>query len=86
MNFVVVVAVAGSHLVHGQRAGLVAGDARRAAQRLYCLQVLDEHVAAFHLNGCKAQGYCELGEKTLGHLTKCYNFILEEGGRVRWPR
>ena len=52
----VVVAVAGGHLVHGQRAGLVACDARRAAQSLYCLQVLDEHVDVLHLDGGEGEG------------------------------
>ncbi len=56
----VVVAVAGGHLVHGQGAGLVAGDARCAAQRLYCLEVLDENVDVFHLDGGEGEGDGEL--------------------------
>ena len=60
VNFVVVVAVACSHLVHSQGAGLVAGDARCAAQRLDCLEVLDENVDVFHLDGGEGEGDGEL--------------------------
>ena len=60
VDLAVVVAVACSHLVHGQRARLVAGDARCAAQRLDCLEVLDENVDVLHLDGGEGEGDGEL--------------------------
>ena len=56
----VVVAVAGRHFVHGERAGLVAGNAGGAAQCLDGLQVLDEHVDILHLDGSEGESDGEL--------------------------
>jgi hypothetical protein len=60
VDLAVVVAVACSHLVHGKRARLVAGDTSCAAQRLDSLEVLDENIDVFHLDGCEGQSHREL--------------------------
>ena len=60
VDLAVVVAVACGHLVHGKRARLVAGDTSCAAQRLDSLEVLDENIDVFHLDGSEGQGNREL--------------------------
>ena len=59
-DFAVVVAVACGHLIHGQRACFIAGNASRAAQRLNRLEVLDENIDIFHLDGSESQSNSEL--------------------------
>ncbi len=60
MDLAVVQAVAGCHLVHRQRASLVACNARGAAQRFNGLQVLDQHVDVLHFDGGEGEGNGEL--------------------------
>ncbi len=64
----VVIAVTGGHLVHGQRSCFVAGDARGAAERLDCLEVLDENVNVLHLHGSQCEGHRELSKLLQKHI------------------
>jgi hypothetical protein len=56
-DFAIVVAVTGRHLVLGQRARLVAGDASGAAQRFNSFKVLHKNIHVLHLDS--GEGQCD---------------------------
>ncbi len=64
----VVVAMTSRHLVHGQRSCFVAGDARRAAERLNGLEVLDENINVLHLHGSQCESHRELSILLQKHI------------------